>query len=183
MQQRSVLPAPPSTTSWVFPDALYRNQAGTRTWHPPGNNSQFWGSLVVNCRLPSGFRRVVDGKDGGGSDERWGREWERKTERKEEHSGSASTITNGPPAEASAILGVCSAPVLSCCCAASTVPSLSPAPERTLSEQRETHRAIGNMGPTLFLTYDYSKLYITGVANLFNIECHFLCAIDSKNQQ
>lgn len=59
----------------------YRNQAGTRTWHPPGNNSQFWGSLVVNCRLPSGFWRVVDGKDGGGSDERWGREWERERQR------------------------------------------------------------------------------------------------------
>lgn len=63
---------------------------------------------------------------------------ERKTEREEEHSGSASTITNGPPAEASAILGVCSAPVLSCCCAASTVPLLSPAPQRTLAEERHT---------------------------------------------
>ncbi len=149
MQQRSILPDPPSTTSRDFPDALYRTQAGTRTWHPPGNNSHFWDSLVVNW-LPSGFQRLVDGKDGGGSDERWGREWERKTERKEEHSGSASTITNGPPAEASAILGVCSAPVLSCCCAASTVPSLSPAPERTLSEQRERHRVIGNRGSTMF---------------------------------
>lgn len=66
---------------------------------------------------------------------------ERKIEREEEHSGSASTITNGPPAEASAILGVCSAPVLSCCCAASTVPLLSPAPQRTLAEvrDRDTH--------------------------------------------
>lgn len=85
---------------------------------------------------------------------------ERKTERKEEHSGSASTITNGPPAEASAILGVCSAPVLSCCYAASTVPSLSPAPERTLSEQRETQRAIGNMGSTMFFLHRTTVNYI-----------------------
>lgn len=59
------------------------------------------------------------------------------TAREKEHSGSASTITNGPPAGASAILGVRSAPVLSCCCAASMVPLLSPAPERTLSNPHQ----------------------------------------------
>lgn len=62
---------------------------------------------------------------------------ERMTAREKEHSGSASTITNGPPAGASAILGVRSAPVLSCCCAASMVPLLSPAPERTLSNPHQ----------------------------------------------
>lgn len=47
-------------------------------------------------------------------------------------SSSSSTITCGPLSVASAVLDVCSVQVLSCCCVGSMVPSLSPAPERTL---------------------------------------------------